>query len=165
MSPEEKPGKPIEQTHLGDVELIESSLSALGRRARLATAHSRLAKRTGINVDRAGYVVLSHIDSWQPLRLTDLASGLGIAAPTATQHVARLEAQGYIERIRDSSDGRVCLVALTVKGRETLSAITRYRREAINQLLGDWSEVDRRQLGRLLDRLVTALVAGDVRSN
>ena len=48
-----------------------------------------------------------------PRRITDLAELEGLAQPTMTLLVQRLEQRGWVERKRDSDDGRVVLVSLT----------------------------------------------------
>ena len=51
-----------------------------------------------------------------PTRLTDLSNKLGVAAPTITGIVDRLEKAGYVKRIPDKEDRRVINVDLTEKG-------------------------------------------------
>ena len=48
-------------------------------------------------------------------RLTDLAEQAQVTKQTATAIVDRLEAAGYVERVRDPTDGRARLVRLTGK--------------------------------------------------
>ncbi|HUE27183.1 MAG TPA: MarR family transcriptional regulator [Solirubrobacteraceae bacterium] len=51
-----------------------------------------------------------------PRRITELADLEGVAQPTMTQLVKRLEAQGLVERARQTDDGRVVVVSLTEAG-------------------------------------------------
>ena len=51
-----------------------------------------------------------------PRRITELADLEGVAQPTMTQLVKRLEAQGLVERARQRDDGRVVVVSLTEAG-------------------------------------------------
>lgn len=142
-----------------DISTIESALVTIVRRARLPEAHARLAAATGIELDRAGYAVLNRIAEWQPLRLSDLARRIGVEPPTASVHVKRLQARGFVQRDADPADGRACLLSLTEDGQRIVGEAARYRQQAIAALLADWSQRDRRQLARLLDRLTQQLTA------
>lgn len=62
-----------------------------------------------------------------PSRLTALAAAEGVAQPSMTQLVQRLERQGLAVRVSDPKDGRVSLVAATDAGRELLAE----RRQAL----------------------------------
>ena len=55
-----------------------------------------------------------------PRRITELAELEGLAQPTMTLLVQRLEQRGWVQRQRHSDDGRVVLVSLTDAGRTTL---------------------------------------------
>src|SRR3954468_7856344 len=55
-----------------------------------------------------------------PRRITELADLEGLAQPTMTLLVQRLEQRGWVKRERDPDDGRVVLVSLTDAGRTTL---------------------------------------------
>src|SRR5882724_11383367 len=54
-----------------------------------------------------------------PRRIAELE---GLAQPTMTLLVQRLEQRGWVERERHPDDGRVVLVSLTDAGRRTLEA-------------------------------------------
>src|SRR5882672_6147064 len=55
-----------------------------------------------------------------PRRITELAELEGLAQPTMTLLVQRLEQRGWVQRGRHPDDGRVVLVSLTDAGRTTL---------------------------------------------
>jgi len=55
-----------------------------------------------------------------PRRITELAELEGLAQPTMTLLVQRLEQRGWVERKRHPRDGRVVLVSLTDAGSTTL---------------------------------------------
>ncbi|MFG2526973.1 MarR family winged helix-turn-helix transcriptional regulator [Streptomyces sp. NPDC048516] len=61
---------------------------------------------------------LGRLGREEPVRLTALATAEGIAQPSMTQLVKRLEQQGLVRRVSDPEDGRVALVALTDAGQE-----------------------------------------------
>ena len=61
-----------------------------------------------------------------PRRITELAELEGLAQPTMTLLVQRLEQRGWVTRERRADDGRVVLVSLTEAGSATLE---RFRAE------------------------------------
>src|SRR5260370_42351322 len=69
----------------------------------------------------------------EPVRLTALAAAEGIAQPSMTQLVKRLEQQGLARRVSDPEDGRVALVTLTDAGQALLAE----RRRAPHPRLAD----------------------------
>jgi DNA-binding MarR family transcriptional regulator len=66
-----------------------------------------------------------------PRRITDLAELEGVAQPTMTQLVKRLEQHGLVERARQPEDGRVVVVSLTEAG---AVAFDGYRTQATTAL-------------------------------
>src|SRR6476660_2686511 len=55
-----------------------------------------------------------------PRRITELAELEGLAQPTMTLLIQRLEQRGWVERRRHADDGRVVLISVTDLGRATL---------------------------------------------
>src|ERR1700733_2780668 len=55
-----------------------------------------------------------------PQRITDLAELEGLAQPTMTLLVKRLESRGLVSRERQPHDGRVVVVSITRAGSEAL---------------------------------------------
>lgn len=68
-----------------------------------------------------------------PRRITELAELEGVAQPTMTQLVKRLEHQGLVRRDRQREDGRVVVVSLTQAG---AVAFDGYRAQATVALSG-----------------------------
>jgi DNA-binding MarR family transcriptional regulator len=54
-----------------------------------------------------------------------LATRLGVKAPTMTRTIGRMEAQGFLERRADESDGRLTKVFLTESGSKSVEQIGR----------------------------------------
>ena len=67
-------------------------------------------------VDTNHYAALSMIGAFGPLRLTELASELGMPVTTASDVVKRLEAAGQLVRQPNPDDGRSILLELTPQG-------------------------------------------------
>jgi DNA-binding MarR family transcriptional regulator len=81
---------------------------------------------------------LHTLDLTGPRRITDLSVIEGVAQPSMTVLVSKLERLGLVERRADPADKRVALVALTASGSDYLQA----RRRAA----ADW-------FARLIDKL------------
>ncbi len=80
-------------------------------------------RRSGIPRDISFTTVttLARLEDEGPRRLTSLAVDEGVAQPSMTQLVQRLESQGFVERRRDPGDRRVVWVAITDAGRRLLA--------------------------------------------
>jgi len=95
-----------------------------------------------------------------PRRITELADLEGLAQPTTTLLVKRLEERGLVRRERPATDGRVVLVRLTDDGREALED---FRGRAATILRGHLEEMTDEQVAALaattetLAELVAAL--------
>jgi DNA-binding MarR family transcriptional regulator len=96
------------------VEYVASHL--LGHAAVLTRL---LIRQVRPDVSRTEAGVLSTLTDG-PRRITELAELEGLAQPTMTLIVQRLEQRGLVKRERHADDGRVVLVSLTDAGRRTL---------------------------------------------
>jgi DNA-binding MarR family transcriptional regulator len=80
-----------------------------------------LVRQVGPDVSRTEAGVLRTLTD-APRRITELAELEGLAQPTMTLLVQRLEQRGWVRRDRHADDGRVVLVSVTDAGRMTLEA-------------------------------------------
>lgn len=79
-----------------------------------------------------------------------LAIRLGVKAPTMTRTIGRLEAQGFVERKPDTTDGRLTVVELTPTGRASLALIAQACDLSERQALDGLSDKEVRTLLKLL---------------
>lgn len=79
-----------------------------------------------------------------------LAARLGVKAPTMTRTIGRLEAQGFVERRPDTTDGRLTVVDLTKAGSDSLEKIAQACDLSERQALEGLSEKEVRTLLKLL---------------
>ncbi|WP_261566544.1 MarR family winged helix-turn-helix transcriptional regulator [Frankia gtarii] len=70
---------------------------------------------------------LSMIEKYEPITISELASLEQVARPTASAVVSRLEELGYVVRLGDPDDGRICRLKITRSGRAHLK-VARSRR-------------------------------------
>lgn len=78
---------------------------------------------------------LARLEQEGPRRLTSLAADEGVAQPSMTQLVQRLERQGLVERNRDADDKRVVWVGITPAGRRLLADRRAQRAQEFADLL------------------------------
>jgi len=96
-------------------------------------------------------------------RITELAELEGLAQPTTTALVKRLEAQGLVARGRDAADGRVALISLTAAGAGALDDFRRRYRAALSERLQAMTDAELAELdeaSRVLGHLVRELQSG-----
>lgn len=127
-----------------------SQLSSVLNRGRLM---ERAMEAAGIGRDRPAVSVLITLHfADQPLRIGEIAARMHVVGPHVTRQVNGLERRGLIRRVSDPHDQRARLIELTPNG---TSAVDQYMRTVLGYLtevLADWSEQDRQDLGRLLGR-------------
>jgi len=129
-------------------EQIAARLDGLVRRQRRATK----VEVGGVTHGRMRVLrTLDHAD--RPLRLSELATQLGIVPRSATSVVDDLEAADLVARHPDPADRRATLVALTQAGIDLLTTVRRTRRDAMVTLLDRLTPAEQSTLLSLLNRL------------
>jgi DNA-binding MarR family transcriptional regulator len=136
-------------------------LDVLPRLARLSNAVSRgrLVERaveaTGLSLDRPLTSVLVTLNTaGKPLRIGEIAERMQVVGPHVTRQVQTLERRGLVRRISDPQDRRASLIEPTPDGAEAASRYTAAMFGWFTDAIAGWSPDDRRDLGRLLTRLV-----------
>ena len=95
-----------------------------------------------------------------PRRITELAELEGLAQPTMTLLVKRLEQQGLVAREREAEDGRVVIVRVTSVG---VGALAAFRAKMSTTMRAYLSQMSEEQIGaltagaRALDNLIALL--------
>jgi DNA-binding MarR family transcriptional regulator len=87
----------------------------------------------------------------------DLSRLLGVPFSTTTRTTDWLVNNGYVQRLADPKDRRVVCVELTKAGKELYRAINDLLLESAEQFLCNFSLEERKELGRLLGKLVDNL--------
>src|SRR6476619_5746065 len=118
----------MERSHPGDSR--EEIAEMLEQASILTTRHI-----TNQALSLTSALALSRLNEEGPIRLTTLAAAEGIAQPSMTQLIQRLERQGLATRINDPEDGRAALVNITKAGRALLDARRRARPDRLAELL------------------------------
>ncbi len=106
---------------------------------RQAAALSRVMfRRIDCRLSRTEVGLLARLETG-PLRITALAGLDGLAQPTVTTLVNRLQELGLVRRGRLTGDGRVVLVSLTDAGRAEIDSIRGAYRNLLHGYLDDLS--------------------------
>jgi DNA-binding MarR family transcriptional regulator len=90
---------------------------------------------------------LARLEQDGPRRLSSLAADEGVAQPSMTQLVQRLERQGLVERRRDAGDRRIVWVVITEAGRRLLADRRDSRAGELARLLATLPPEDEATLG------------------
>jgi len=93
-----------------------------------------------------------------------IAAELGIAAPTLTRLLQKLDDNGFITRAIDADDRRRILVALTANGKAVLADHNVFRDSPLLQAAGELTTTQRRDLVESLARLTRLARKGEAGS-
>jgi DNA-binding MarR family transcriptional regulator len=136
-------------TSTGPNSQIEQQLTILLRRVQ--SIH--LSTATGeVDLDRSAYGIMCRLADEGPQRLGSLAQAFGLDPSTITRQVQALEGAGLAQRKQDTADRRASILDLSDEGREVLSRTRAHRRTRLETALSDWSDKDRADFGRLLEK-------------
>ncbi len=105
--------------------------------------------------------VLQALAASEVLTMGDLAEFLHVKPPTASKTIARLTAQGLVERQNEPGDARVVRVRLTATGAERAVAIERLWDDVEDELLEGFDGKDRKRLRKLLRKTAKNLSGKD----
>lgn len=141
----------------GPVSELERALTHLIRRAILPTNVEAVQQAAGVHLERSAYAALVRIDEHRSLRLSELATLLGVDDSTASRHITRLEEVGYVTRTRDPDDGRARRLVATPDGTAALSRVREARRQHLLRALAAWDTDDLTTLATMIVRLVDCL--------
>lgn len=104
------------------------------------------------NVAATPIALLKLVSQTDP-RLGDLAEQLRVKPSVASRAVASLEDEGYVNRVADPADARVCRVHITDAGRGYLKSREDWALDMVARTLSDWSPADADMSVRVLQRL------------
>lgn len=99
--------------------------------------------------------LLIHLAKFGAMRPSDLAHSMHVDQSTVSRHLARLEADGLVQRMPDPQDRRAHLIAATAAGLDQARASMEARVREFEQLIHAWPAADRADFARLLGRFTT----------
>ena len=89
------------------------------------------------------------------IKVSDISSALHVAAPTITQLINSLDANGYVERATDKEDRRAVRIRLTDKGEQAMMKASESFSESFNGLVDYLGEEKGNELAELLSMVFT----------
>jgi DNA-binding MarR family transcriptional regulator len=92
----------------------------------------------------------------------ELARGIALSQATVTGIVDRLELRGLVTRTRSADDRRKVVIELTAVGREVVASSPPPLHERFMVRLAELPEDERREIDRMLRRIVDMMEAGEV---
>jgi DNA-binding MarR family transcriptional regulator len=136
------------------LQQVEHQLSMFWRRAR-SLSH-QLSRQVHPDMEPAAYGLLSIIRKEGPIRLTELASCIGVGKPSVSRQIAFLESIGMVYKEADPQDGRAQSIRLTPKGEDKMHQVQDARRQVFRERLGEWPLAEIQTLADYIERLNTA---------
>ena len=140
----------------GFIELIEMV-------ARNPVQKGRVLDVAATKLSGAGLNALRIIARSGPLPVTEVARLLGVDQSTASRQIKPVEDAGLVARTSDDNDRRVAWIAITREGKALLERIHQMRRDDLDHVLSDWSDSDRAELARVLDRFKQTMLDATAR--
>ena len=130
---------------------VEHQISMLWRRGR-SVSH-QLSRQVHPDMEPAAYGLLSVIRRQGPIRLTELASCIGVGKPSVSRQIAFLEGLGLVSKEADPLDGRAQSIRLTPKGEEKMHQVQDARREVFRERLAEWPPEELQALATYMAKL------------
>ena len=125
--------------------------------ARLRLSATRLARRlrqeSGAGLTSSQLSALAVIERHGPLTLGALAEHEGVAPPSITRIVARMEADGLVVRQADPDDRRVARVTTSARGAALIAESRRRKTAWLAARIAELGPDSRRRLADALDVL------------
>jgi DNA-binding MarR family transcriptional regulator len=144
---------------LHDVDF--TAMAAVSNVYRVAGAVRNVMERDVLAPDGlswTGFTALWVLWIWGPQEARHLAEECGVTKGTLTGIVSTLEAKGLLERDSPPTDGRLVLVGLTAKGRETIRRLFPLFNQHEAKVVSALTVKEQEQLAMLLRRVLGNVV-------
>ncbi|WP_427174179.1 MarR family winged helix-turn-helix transcriptional regulator [Arthrobacter sp. 92] len=130
---------------------VENQISLFWRRGR--SISQQLSRQVHPDMEPAAYGLLTVIRREGPIRLTDLASCIGVGKPSVSRQIAFLESIGLVSKDADPLDRRAQAIRLTPRGEEKMHQVQDARREVFRDRLGEWPVEELQALAKYMAKL------------
>jgi DNA-binding MarR family transcriptional regulator len=140
-----------------DTKQFTRSFSHLLKRAVQYSVHLYMDEVGKTGLTHRQFTVLSAVDTNDGKSQTELVKITGIDRSTLADLVARLMAQGYLQRRRTKEDARANAIRLTPVGKKILKSTQNGAEEIDKQLLSSFNAADRRVVMECLGTLASAM--------
>lgn len=109
--------------------------------------------RTNLSISEIHMIEAVGKNKNTPKTISELAENLNITSPSVTNAIKRLEAGGYVQKIRSESDGRSVLVMLTQLGRKVNYLHQYFHKQMVRALTEEFDEQEKEILFRGIEKL------------
>lgn len=140
-----------------DVKQLSRSLSHLLKRAVQYSIHLYMSETGKSGLTHRQFTVLLAADANEGRSQTELVKMTGIDRSTLADLVARLMAQGYLQRRRTKDDARTNAIRLTPIGKKMLKQAQSGAEEVDKQLLSNMPTGDRKTILECLTSLASEM--------
>jgi DNA-binding MarR family transcriptional regulator len=120
----------------------------------ILTLEENNLKRKHIRLTMNEVHFLDAVDKLEDTSMSTIAKKLMVTQGTLTTSASKLIKKGYVERYRDSSDGRVVRLGLTEKADNIIEIHDKFHEEMIDSILKDLNVEDDLVLIKSLDRIM-----------
>lgn len=142
---------PTENSVDAALRTVEHQISLFWRRGRALS--QQLSREVHPDMEPAAYGLLTVIRREGPIRLTELASCIGVGKPSVSRQIAFLESIGLVSKEADPLDGRAQTIRLTPRGEEKMHQVQDARREVFRERLGEWPVEELQTLAAYMAKL------------
>lgn len=111
----------------------------------LVIALHRLVRslRAAVGLQPTQLLVLAQLMEAGSLRVGELAARVPCSQPTATSVANSLELDGFVRRVRDTTDGRAIRLEITDAGRAAMRSVVRGQAHELQERMAVLDEADR----------------------
>jgi len=139
---------------------VEHQISLFWRRGR--SISQQLSRQVHPDMEPAAYGLLTVIRREGPIRLTELASCIGVGKPSVSRQIAFLESIGLVSKEADPLDGRAQTIRLTPKGEEKMHQVIAATQQKVETLR---REIDVVKVNESVQRAQASVAASGTGAN
>lgn|SRR5690606_13921324 len=134
------------------MDRLEHEFAVMFRRSR--SMSREIASQVHPDVEPGAYLLLVHLADTGGVRLTDLASYVGVGKPTVSRQITFLTELGLVERLEaePGGDRRSATLRLTEEGARRITAVRKARQRRFREMFESWDVADVEQFATLLHR-------------
>ncbi|GAB4278859.1 MAG: hypothetical protein Kow0056_11580 [Coriobacteriia bacterium] len=138
--------------------LLDELDSLIYRMGRVAASQGA-ALTAAFDITPPQYMVMGALNERGLVRVSDVASHLGVSVAAASMLIQSLVERGFVERSDDPDDRRVTLVGLTGEGARLFRTVEGLRRGFMERITGALSTQELEAMLRTMHRLLDAAIA------
>lgn len=100
------------------------------------------------------FIALQWVIDRENLTIGELSNKIGLAFSTTTDLVDRMEKNGLVERVRDTTDRRVVRIVPLEKGKSIIKEVISKRQQYLGEVMSNLSEEEKNTISNSLNLLL-----------